>query len=337
MTIPFESLQRHCPLDNGRLAQLTVSEAKCTASPLHNGDLEALPIEIIHSIFNLLSLQTLTDFRGVSWRARALVDSFPPYNAIFQHSPNVLRALLSTHMAIHFTAQDIFDALCTQACLSCGQFGPFLDLFTGHRHCITCVADSDDLLSITASSAKNQFGLSSKTVRTLPTLLSIPGQYTESERLYQRRTSLVRKIAAAAAGSMQQEGSNTSRQRTRPVGRRPNPQPSQLPQPPDRHGQNPSRFMPMIRLPFLDRETGNLDWGVSCQACRLGPRDESRGYYNWNTVYTTAGYMEHFQKCEVSQIGRKVVQNYIVPIGSDHGNSEAKFLGFLSDVRFGEN
>ena len=92
--------------------------------------------------------------------------------------------------------------------------------------------------------------------------------------------------------------------------------------------------MAMIRLPFLDRRTGNFDWEVSCQACRLGPRDERRGYYNWNTVYSAAGYMEHFQKCEVSQIERKVVPGYIVPIGSNHGSSDAKFLGFLSNFKF---
>lgn len=113
MTTQLQSLQRHCPLDNGRIQQRTVTEAKCTATPSNIGDLEALPIEIIHSIFNILDLQSLTNFRAISWRARALVDSFPPYNAIVQHSPDALRALLSTHMAIHFTAQDIFDALCT--------------------------------------------------------------------------------------------------------------------------------------------------------------------------------------------------------------------------------
>lgn len=342
MTIQLQSLQRHCPLDNGRLQQRTFLEAKSTASLSNIGDLEALPSEIIHSIFNVLDLQSLTDFRAISWRARALLDGFPPYNAIVQHSPDALRALLSTHMAVHFTAQDIFAALCTQACLSCGQFGPFLDMFTGYRHCITCVAYSDNLLSITKPSAKSEFGLNSKTMRTLPTLLSVPGQYTESERTYQKRISLVRIFSAAAAGSMQQQAPKASHPRPRRLGRRSVPQPAQLSQPPashqflqqsDRHGQNPYRFMAMVRLPFLDRRTGKLDWGVSCQACRLGPRDERRGYYDWNTVYSAARYIEHFQKCEVSQIGRKLVPRYI-PTDRNHDNSDVKFLGFLSNFKF---
>jgi len=344
MTIQLESLQRHCPLDNGRLQQCIVSEAECPASTSNIGGLEALPLEIIHSIFNMVDLQNLTDFRAVSWHARALVDSFPPYNAIIQHSPDAVRALLSTHMAVHFTARDIFDTLCTQACLGCGQFAPFLDMFTGYRHCLTCVTYSDTLLSITAPLAKREFGLNSKTMHMLPKLLSIPGQYTESERTYKRRISLVRMSSAAAAGHIQQENSSVSHPRLRPQGRMPVAQPAHLLQPPvshqllqqsGRHGQDPYRYMSMVRFPFLDRRTGNLDWGVSCQACRLGPRDERRGYYNWNAVYSAAGYMEHFQECEVSQIGRKVVPGYIVPIGSNnHHISDAKFLGFLSNFKF---
>lgn len=106
MTIQPQSLQRHCPLDNGLLQQSTVLEAKC-AAPSDIGDLEFLPIELIHSVFNILDLQNPTNFKAIIWRARALVDSFPPYYAIVKHSPNALRALLSTNMTIHFTAQDI--------------------------------------------------------------------------------------------------------------------------------------------------------------------------------------------------------------------------------------
>lgn len=341
MTIQPQSLQKHCPLDNGRLRLRTVFDAKCTASLSTIGYLEALPPEIIYSTLIILDLQSLTDFRAISWHARALVDSFAPYSAIVQHAPDALRALLSTHTAVHFTAQDIFKALCTQTCFGCGKFGPFLDMFTGYRYCITCVAYSDNLLSITASSAKRELGLDSKTMRKLPTLLSIPGQYTEGERTYRRRISLVRMPSAAAARSMQQEESDFLYRRPRLLGR-PLAQPPQLPpsltshrslKQFDKHKQNPYLFMAMIRFPFLDRRTGKVDWGVSCQACRLGPRDERRGYYNWNTVYSADGYMEHFQKCEVSQIGRKVVQDY-VPARRNQCGYDAKFLGFLSNFKF---
>ncbi|RDL41336.1 uncharacterized protein BP5553_01315 [Venustampulla echinocandica] len=134
---------------------------------------------------------------------------------------------------------------------------------------------------MTATSAKGEFGLNAKTMRTLPTLLSPPGQYAESERTYRRRISLVRMLSASAAGSMPHDDPNASSLQQF-----------------DSQGQNPYRFMAMVRFPALDRRTGNLDLGVSCQACRLGPRDEGRGYHNWNALYCAAGYLEHFQKCQ---------------------------------------
>ena len=123
MSIQPQSLQKHCPLDNGRLQRNAIEGANGPASLSNIGNLEFLPLEVIHSIFNMIDLQSLTDFRAISWRARALVDSLSPYKAIIQHCPDALRALLSTQMAIHFTAQDIFHALCTQAYFGCGQFG----------------------------------------------------------------------------------------------------------------------------------------------------------------------------------------------------------------------
>jgi hypothetical protein len=90
--------------------------------------------------------------------------------------------------------------------------------------------------------------------------------------------------------------------------------------------------MPMVRIPALNQTTGKLDWGVSCQGCRLGPRDENRGYYNWNTLYSAAGFLEHFQKCEVSQVGRKVVPEYITHAPEDQRRSHSQFLGYLSNL-----
>lgn len=327
MTIELQTLQRHCPLDNDRLHPRTPLEPK-NASLSNVGQLETLPLEIIYLILSKLDLQSLTDLRAISWRARALVDGFPPYSAIVQHSSDALRALLSTHMAVHFTAGNIFEALCTQACFNCGDFGPLLDMFTGLRCCLTCVMHSDNLLSVTTFTAKRKFGLNSKTMLTLPTLLSLPGKYSQAGKLYQKRMSLVRVLSATEAASIQ-HGSNTASQR-------PLPSISELGI--DRQGQNPYRFMGVVRFPSLDQRTGNLDRGVSCQGCEHGPRDPRRGYCNWNTMYSAAGYLEHFQKCQVSQRGKEAVPRYIMdtrPTGEYHQCiPNFRFLGFLGDRRF---
>ncbi|ESZ89742.1 hypothetical protein SBOR_9869 [Sclerotinia borealis F-4128] len=338
MTIPPQFLQRYCPLDNGLLRP---HAAKIPASISDIGSFKALPLEIIHLIFNLLDLRCLTDFRAVSWRARTLVDSVPEYNALVKHSPDALRALISTRIAVYFTAQDIFEALCTQFCAGCGQFGPFLDMFTAQRYCINCVGDSDDLLSMTASSARKEFGLNLKTMRTIPTLLSIPGEYAESSKEYRRRISLVRMLSASVAQSQIHKPNTLRRRSSPPVSI--STQPPQPPSPPISHRllqkfvghkQDPYRFMPMLRVPYLDRRTGSLDWGVSCQACRLAPRDERRGYYDWNTVYSTPGYYEHFQKCEVSQRGRLEIPRHIKATAQEQRVFDARFLGFYDFFKF---
>jgi F-box domain len=295
MTIQPESLRQHCPLDNGRLQQRAIS-------PSNIGNLEVLPLEIIHAILQTLDLQSLTNLRAVSWRVRALVDSFPPYVVVVKHTSDTLRALLSTCMSVHFTAQDIFKALCAQSCC-CGRCGPFLDLFTPRRRCLTCVINAQELLSIRASSAKRLFGLSAKEMRNLPTLLSLPGEYGESKKTYCQRRSLVRVTSASLVQTKRHDRLNgsfppskTGLQATatlRELLRR------------DGRGKNPHRFMPMIRFPSLDRKTDKLEWGVSCQGCHLRPGDMRLGDCSWKTAYSINEHRDHFKGVRCLNMGRE--------------------------------
>jgi hypothetical protein len=101
------ALQKHCPLDNRRLHPRVDATKGSLSSGQNISALVILPIEIICAILHALDLQTLTDFLATSWAARGLVDNLPLYSIIFRHCPNVLRALLSTRMAVHFNIQDL--------------------------------------------------------------------------------------------------------------------------------------------------------------------------------------------------------------------------------------
>lgn len=287
ITIEPEELERHCPLDNARLERRGTHQPNTHVRLLNIWNMRALPLEITHLILSLLDLKSLTDFRAVSWDSRALVDGLPEYGTIIQHAPNALRALLSTNMALYFTTTNLFRALSKQDCFICGEFGPFLDLFTCQRCCLNCVINSKALLSIPIYVAKQVFGLNSEMLSTLPTFLSLPGQYTESKKTCPRRISLLRLESIINA---QQDNSMASPQA-------PTLQSVQVPW--DSHVENSHRFMPMVRIPTLDQSTGKLDWGVSCQGCRFSRRDRTRGYYDFNTLYSAAGYLEHFQSCSV--------------------------------------
>lgn len=259
-TIARDFIRHDCPLDNGRHHQRVLNSAHNTSFNL--GDLRKLPLEIIQMIFLLLDLQSLTNLRSISWYTRTLVDELPPYIKLLEYVPDALRALLSTGMAIHFNTQDIINALSTQACAGCGQYATLLDLFTASRFCISCVGQSPDTLSITASAAKHQYGLTTRTMSTLPTLLSLPGQYAESTKTYQKRFSLVRSQAAAIARATQQAISDHPEQSPAMHAHRDD----------DGLSGNPYRYMSMIRFPFLDPTTERLDWGVLCMACHLNTR-----------------------------------------------------------------
>jgi hypothetical protein len=168
--------------------------------------------------------------------------------------------------------------------------------------------NSTNLISITASAARNLFNLSVKTVRSLPTLLSLPGTYKESSRVYRKQFTLVRLISAAAVSTVYYDGS-TSYQNL------------------DAHGDNPYRFMPVIQFPAFDRTSRTLDSGVSCLACSQDPRQP--GYRDWDTLFFVSGYREHYHHCELSQKGREIAEKELKRVGGTYYSVKLKMLGFV--------
>jgi hypothetical protein len=154
---------------------------------------------------------------------------------------------------------------------------------TCHGYCITCVIDSDDLLlSMTISMVKREFRLSLKTIRALPTCLSLPGQYNESERTYPRRMNLFR---TGAIDHGHQKGTAKLLHGVTPQARTAEhtllppllqgAASQQVHRRWDGYWQNPHRSMPIVTFPAPDHRVRKLDWGVSCQGLRLGrPRQE---------------------------------------------------------------
>jgi hypothetical protein len=296
-TISPHLLQKHCPLDNGRHDPHNNQPRSPPLGVLWHG----FPVEITHSILKLLDLQSLTDFRAVSWDARALVSTVSPYQAIVQHAPDALRALLSTETAVYFTAQDIYDALCERKCFLCERFGPFLDLFTGHRCCLICTEKSMQILS----TVKKDLRFSSCVTDTLRTLRSLPGKYSP----YVMKEVKGRKILVRVDEAI------SAFRREFDLGPEKFPITDRNWQQVERNGPV-CRYMSMIRIPVLDRQAGTLDWYVSCQACRLATRDgEKYGYspstYGDYTMYSASEYMKHFQKCQMSQRARIIIADYL--------------------------
>ncbi|EPS40258.1 hypothetical protein H072_5930 [Dactylellina haptotyla CBS 200.50] len=139
-------LQEHCALDNGRHQQHISQNDHVIPDPL--GVFSSLPAEIFDAILEELDLQSLTVCRAASWAFRDAIDNFTPYKSIITHCPDTMRALLCTYSAPHYTARQIYSALCSPVCDECKQqFGPLLDLLSGRRCCMPCVLSSPNLLT----------------------------------------------------------------------------------------------------------------------------------------------------------------------------------------------
>lgn len=311
------ALARCCPLDSAPAKPATLSFSL--------GALDILPLELRTAVFLRLDVQSLTTLRRVSQSARLAVDAFPPYKSVRQHAPELLRAVLSTQVAGHNTAVDLYNVLLTQNCRYCGDFGTFIYIFTCVRVCCLCTSEEMDMLPLTPSLAKTSCGLSAKDVSSLPTIRTLPGMYSWLNKSRRRRGALVDRGAAERAGielhgSRQQmeeaamalkndalerwrkkiqlcESSSllglNSRGPTRPDF-----------SPFDGHEGNPHRFMGILRVPWLNRMTGATEDGLSCAGCSDAERMDVDWFcraLDWRRLFSREGLLEHVSECKVSR------------------------------------
>ncbi|OJZ80473.1 hypothetical protein ASPFODRAFT_106921, partial [Aspergillus luchuensis CBS 106.47] len=160
------------------------------------GTLEKLPLEVIHLALILLDMQSLTDFRRVSRRARQVADSVPQFRHILNHVPASIRASLIIETTRYFSCQELYQTLCTAECESCGDFGGYLYLLTCRRVCFLCFTEKADYLLLSRKDVVRKFGLGSAHIALLPRMRSVPGCYSPREIKCQRRETLFDHSAA---------------------------------------------------------------------------------------------------------------------------------------------
>ena len=340
--ISFGNLRRRCPLDQTSTSTISSTphwKDTVLGRPLGDlGELDWLPLEILHTLFGFLDLQTLTDIRAVSRRAMLVVDSLPSYKDVYTHAPDVLRAMLSLQLARHFFPHDISSQLRCGECYLCGDFGALLFLPNCRRCCWHCLNLHEDTLPITQNHAKESFRLTKDALQQLPSMLSLPGSYGNTYligrrvrlggRNYRHRERLVsldtaRMIVVRLHGREMVSSCfmDSPRQRwvrayeewlsslpptsvlTQPVAKPPYP-------PYTRgsrcQGYEPRRYMAAIHIPFLDVANGMTEWGLCCLGCSetfiqdAHLLDESRRKY-LRRMYTKIGLIQHAQECKAAQ------------------------------------
>ncbi|KAF8799810.1 hypothetical protein BYT27DRAFT_6848168 [Phlegmacium glaucopus] len=238
-----------------------------------------------------------------------VVDGYIPYNLIVTHAPHALDALTLTEVASHFTAVQVFDALCSDSCAICGRFGRFLWIPDCIRCCMPCVQESDQLMPMTERDAKAAFGLSQKALSKIPIVHTLPGTYTPFEIPYKQRRRLLsrgraREIAVEVHGG--EEGlisyinSNTSLAKVlndQRVARR-NASEGEI-----------SRFLVTTRLPYFNSQSRSTETGLSCKGCQAALQGSvalsSVQVYAlmdmWSRTYTEDMFLDHFVTCTDAQ------------------------------------
>ena len=288
------------------------------------GDLEVLAVELFSEILQYAPLSSVLTFRLLNKRARAAVDTSVPYKYILLNAPCIISALVRTGVSSHFTVDHIFRTFTTPDCQVCGKFGAFLWIPECIRCCIPCVRESPELCPMTECDAKAAFGLTKKTLASVPVMISLPGTYTLSETPQKRtRRLLSQKLARLAAvvahggekGFMDFIDSGISQSRIayeRRVAARNRAQESF-----DSQGNlncsidDVRRFMATTHLPYFDLTTRTTQNGLSCQGCQLaleaGSEQTLSSIESYvllsrrNLTYTMDGLLEHFKECVEAQ------------------------------------
>ena len=317
------TLESHCPLDNGRHDAVSSTTAACST-----GTLRGLPIELVYEVFEQLDLRGLTCLRSTSQGFRALVDAMPQYIDLFTHAPVLLRAMLSTTLASHYTVSQLHDVLCDPRCSLCGDYGAYLLLVSCTRRCSICCPNASTLPMHDVHLTELVKDYRSTTRHRLPVEVFPSGGYEKERRgLLRLIEQETRRRLFANRGQYWPERNDemtlryllnefermhTMCQRARALGEgiissklgnynsaNPIGVPKNL-----AWIRQSYRFIAVIRLPYLNRRTGIAEWGYSCKGCRSGNGEGEVGdahSYQERRAYTAKDYLVHFEGCKSSQ------------------------------------
>ena len=250
------------------------------------GTLNTLPLELLHEIIKKLDLRTLTDFRHVNRRAMWLVESDPQFKTIRKHVFNALRGILCIDAGRWITCEMLYYKLCTAECEECGDFGGYLYILTCKRVCYLCLSENKRYLPLRYLHAIRKFGLNRSILRTLPTMKAIPGTYSTCGKIFRGPLSLVDFDCARHAG-IALHGSVSAMEQY--VSNLPAPNPT------DWRQGNPLRFMAIVRTPWFNRSSQELEWGFHCKAC-LEKSNHSPSMH-FRRKFNVGSFKEHLRQC----------------------------------------
>ncbi|KAI0101638.1 hypothetical protein GGR51DRAFT_529689 [Nemania sp. FL0031] len=260
------------------------------------GSLDRLPLELLHDVFLRLDMRSLFSFRQTNLRSREMVDSLKQYRVVVSHGLNLLCALLRTRLAIGVSLLDFYHALCTKNCTLCGEFGGFISLLTWDRCCFQCLQVAPETQVQSLASARKKFRLTKVELDQLTSFKTLPGVYTMDESVYKSRVAVVSVHQVILVFRQQPHALALAQAQAQ----------AQLAD----SGRNQKfNFMGSCALPYYDKRTDRVEYGMSCAGCQLalekgiiGYRGETWAYEARDKAYAQDGFLDHFRWCEQAQL-----------------------------------
>ena len=256
------------------------------------GALDALPLEILHMVLASLDLSALVRFRRVNQRAMEVVESIPQYKAITTHARSALRGILIVGRGSFISCDTLYEALCTAECEECGDFGGYLYILTCKRICFLCFTEDTQYLPLAFSQAVRNFGINRRIFDSLPSIKSIPGTYSPNKRKYKKQSILVDFESAYLAGVAHHGSVSAMEEYVFEVASKKGGNYNDRLSTAEGQSVNPTRFMAVVRAPWLSRTSRNPEWGLHCIGCEK--RKRCRPLY-WRIKYSVASFSEHLR------------------------------------------
>lgn len=297
--------------------------------------LDSLPLGIMHEALGILDFLTLSNLSRTCHKAKRLVESLPAYRDVREHAATALAALTKTGTIANHLASDVHAALCSENCIYCLEFGPYLYLPTCERCCLNCLDKHPALRLLSVSMAKLLFGLPS--IDLCCFTMSVPGKYdsvggTHVVRVPMKLVSMAdMKIMSLflyglAGTTMKLEMAKDTLERRAMAKRNPNPADAGvwladwlLEFPIDGwaflspetlcHATSPAdryNAMGSIPFPFL-RQDCTVEKGLWCSGCWVYYMDHSRDASRFESnmlrrakfrAWTRSACLEHLKSCE---------------------------------------
>ena len=172
------------------------------------GRLDVLPIELLLITFNYLDLQSLSRISRVSLHANKAVQSLPTYRDLLSITGHVFQVLSLTRVISLHSVGTLHATLLSDQCVSCGNYGPFLFLISADRSCFACLSRNRSLWMTPLSVVDCCSNLTQRDLKTLPTMRSIPGQYSVESTIPSHRPIRLTSVRAAKELALKKYGSD---------------------------------------------------------------------------------------------------------------------------------